>query len=182
MGRIHELKGLDPLLRAFARALEQAPKAQIAIVGRDDGYLTRMHALAAELGIEKQLHFVGPLYGREVLPAYVDCDLFAITPTHFEETSLASLSASAVGRATLINDRCGVPWLTEYDAGVCVPHSLEAIASALAALLMSPERLRQMGDNARRMVEERFLLPRVVEQLEALYVEATTPAVRNAAQ
>jgi glycosyltransferase involved in cell wall biosynthesis len=107
-----------------------------------------------------------------VLPAYVDCDLFAITPTHFEETSLASLAACAVGRAVLINDRCGIPWLDEYDAGRCVPHDVQALGSTLGDLLSDPAALARMGANARRMVQERFLLPRVVDQAERLYEDA----------
>jgi poly(glycerol-phosphate) alpha-glucosyltransferase len=138
-----------------------------------------MHALARELGIADSLHFVGPLYGKEVLPAYVDADLFAITPTHFEETSLASLAACAVGTPVLINDRCGIPWLDEYHAGRCVPHSLEALSAALSELLGDRTALAQMGTNAKRMVQERFLLPRVVDQVEALYREACAASKRE---
>jgi glycosyltransferase involved in cell wall biosynthesis len=182
VGRIHELKGLDPLLRAFARALSRAPAAQLAVVGRDDGFVERMYALAGELGVRERLHFVGPLYGKEVLPAYVDCDLFAITPTHFEETSLAALTACAIGRPVLINDRCGIPWLDEYQGGVCVPHAQETLTRVLGELLSDPARLAEMGKNARRMVDERFLLPRVVDQLEAIYHEAAADRARSAAQ
>lgn len=179
VGRISELKGLEPLLRAFARALPSAPGAQLAIVGRDDGYLARMKRLISTLGMGSNVHFVGPLYGAAVMPAYVDCDLFCITPTHFEETSLASLAACAVGRPVLINDRCGIPWLAAYDAGVCVGHSIEELQAALSELLSDPARLARMGDNARRMVEERFLLPRVVDQLEALYRDAQRSPARS---
>lgn len=179
VGRISELKGLDMLLRAFARAQERVPNARLAIVGRDDGYLTRMNALIAELGIAQHVHFVGPLYGAEVLPAYVDCDLFCITPSHFEETSLASLTACAAGRAVLINERCGIPWLDTYEAGRTVAHSLPALSEALSTMLSDRTQLQRMGENGRRMVEERFLLPRVVNQLEALY-RAARPAHQGA--
>jgi glycosyltransferase involved in cell wall biosynthesis len=171
VGRIHELKGLDPLLRAFAAG---APAdAKLVIVGRDDGFLARARALAATLGIAPRVHFPGALYGKDVLPAYVDCDLFAITPTHYEETSLASLTACALGRPILINDRCGVPWLDEYEAGLCVAHSVDRIAAALGELLGDPARLRRMGSSARRMFEERFVTKRVIDQLEEIYREAT---------
>lgn len=180
VGRIHELKGLEPLLRAFAAAKRRCPAAQIAVVGRDDGFLPRMNQLAAELGIADSLHFVGPLYGDEVIPAYVDANLFAITPTHFEETSLASLAACAAGTPVLINDRCGIPWLDEFDAGRCVPHSVEALSAALDELLADPTRLSEMGRNARRMVQERFLLPRVVEQAEGLYRAASVVRTEQA--
>jgi glycosyltransferase involved in cell wall biosynthesis len=172
VGRISELKGLDPLLRAFAIAHRTVPDARLVIVGRDDGYEKRMLELAGELSIASVVHFVGPLYGKEVLPAYVDCDLFTITPTHFEETSLASLMACAVGRPLLINDRCGVPWLDDYGAGKSVAHDVDTLGQTLAALLSDRENLANMGKSARKMVEERFLLPRVVDQLEGLYEAA----------
>lgn len=176
VGRIHELKGLDPLLRAFAAARPRAPRARLVVVGRDDGQLAALHALRDRLGLGDRVLFPGPLYGPDALQAYVDCDLFAITPTHFEETSLASLSACACGRPILINDRCDVPWLAEHGAGRVVPHGVEPIAEALVELLSDEGRLRQMGEGARRMVEARFLWPRVVEQIEGLYGRARARA------
>jgi glycosyltransferase involved in cell wall biosynthesis len=172
VGRLSVWKGLDPLLRAFALVLKKVPNAHLAVVGRDDGFEAPMLALAKELGITSQFTFAGPLYGRDVVPAYVDCDLFCITPTHFEETSLASLTACACARPVLINDRCGIPWLDDYDAGRCVPHSIERIASEMIGLLGDRGRLEVMGKNARRMIEERFALGKVVEQLEGVYRDA----------
>jgi glycosyltransferase involved in cell wall biosynthesis len=107
-----------------------------------------------------------------VLPAYVDCDLFCIVPHHFEETSLAALTAAACGRPVLINDRCGIPWLDDYGAGRTVPHDRDRIAAALGELLADRPLLDRMGAGARRMIEERFFLPRIVEQLENIYGEA----------
>ena len=170
VGRINELKGLGPLIRAFARA--NVPSAHLAIVGRDDGFLAEAQALARTEGVAERVHFPGPLYGPDAVAAYVDCDLFCITPTHFEETSLASLAAAACGRPILIDERCGVPWLDQYDAGV-VANDEAAISSALRALLTDAPRRARMGANARKMVDERFLAPRVVDQLEAIYARAT---------
>jgi glycosyltransferase involved in cell wall biosynthesis len=169
VGRLHQLKGLDMLVEAFARALAVVPQARLVVVGRDDGYLTEMLALARARGVIHRINFVGPLYGKEVLPAYVDADLFAITPHHFEETSLAALTAAACGRPVLINDRCGIPWLDQYRAGRTVAHEAEAIGAAMAELLGDPAGLAHMGGEARRMIEERFLLPRIIDQLEDIY-------------
>jgi glycosyltransferase involved in cell wall biosynthesis len=167
VGRIHALKGLDPLLHAFARAA--APKSRLVIVGRDDGDLRNAQSLAHRLGLDDRVLFTGALYGADVMPAYVDADLFCITPTHFEETSLASLTACAAGHPVLISDRCGIPWLEEFDAGRTVAQDVEAIAGAMRELLADPQRLARMGANARRLVDERFSWPSVVAQVEALY-------------
>ena len=180
VGRINELKGVEPLVRAFAAA--NVPESHLAIVGRDDGALASAQRLARELGLAERVHFPGPMYGPDVIAAYVDCDLFCITPTHFEETSLASLAACACRRPVLINDRCGIPWLDEYDAGVCVAADERATAEALSALLCDRARLDRMGGNARRMVEERFFLPRIVDQAERIYHEAVSGTVRSEAR
>jgi glycosyltransferase involved in cell wall biosynthesis len=172
VGRLSPLKGLDVLIEAFARARTRVPAARLVVVGRDDGWQAQMLELAARLGVGDRLTFVGPLYGAEVLPAYVDCDLFCITPHHFEETSLASLAAAACGRPVLINDRCGIPWLEEYGAGRSVAHQVERIGEAMAELLADGDRLDRMGAAARRMIEERFFLPRIIDELEGIYRKA----------
>jgi glycosyltransferase involved in cell wall biosynthesis len=172
VGRLHHLKGLDLLIDAFAGAAARLPDARLVVVGRDDGYQAEMLARARQRGLADRLSFLGPLYGSEVLPAYVDCDLFAITPHHFEETSLAALTAAACGRPVLINDRCGVPWLEEYGAGRSVAHDRDRIAAALVELLSDRAQLDRMGANARRLIAERFMLPRIIDQLEAIYEEA----------
>lgn len=174
VGRINILKGLHPLIRAFARA--DVTRAHLVIVGRDDGYLSAAKTIARNEGVAQRVHFPGPLYGSDVAVAYVDCDLFCITPTHYEETSLASLCAAACGRPILINDRCGLPWLDEFDAGICVRHDEAVIAQAMHLLLTDDSRRTRMGLNARRMVEERFFVPRIVDQLEKIYDHARTHA------
>jgi glycosyltransferase involved in cell wall biosynthesis len=179
VGRIHELKGLELLTRAFASAWRREPRLRLVVVGRDDGYLPRLEALVDELGIRSRFTFAGPKYGKDALAAYVDADLFAITPTHFEETSLASLMACAAGCPVLVTDRCGVPWLEQYGAGVTVAHDVTAIARVLAELMSAPEELAQMGKRARRLAEERFFLGRVTEQLESIYEGARRSAHRT---
>ena len=169
VGRVHELKGLEPLLRAFAQARQRVPDARLVIVGRDDGYLGRMLGLAQELAIADRFYFVGPLYRAEALPAYIDCNLFCITPTHYEETSLAALTACACGRPVLINDRCDIPWLEDDQGGRCVPHSVANLAHAMINMLADPDGLEKQGRNARRMIEERFVWPRVLDQVEDMY-------------
>lgn len=180
VGRINELKGLRPLIVAFAQS--GVDDAHLVIVGRDDGYLAAARQLSRKLHVEGRVHFPGPMYGNDAVAAYTDCDLFCITPTHYEETSLAALSACACGRPVLINDRCRIPWLDDYDAGVCVSHDDTLIAGELNRLLRNRTRLANMGRNARRMVEERFFLPRIVDQAEEIYGRVAAAVRRTKAQ
>ena len=165
LGRINEHKGIEPLLRAFAGLAG----ARLVVVGRDDGFLERARGLARELGIAERVLFPGPVYGRERLGAYVDADLFAITPSHHEETSVAALEALACGTPALVTEQAPVPGMVEAGAGACVPCEVGAIRAALSELTSDVARLRTMGAAGRRHVLARFTWPVVVDQLEAAY-------------
>ena len=63
LGRIHPIKGVDILLRAWGAVMQRYPDWCLRIVGPDnDGYLPRMKRLATGLAVER-VTFSGPLYG-----------------------------------------------------------------------------------------------------------------------
>jgi glycosyltransferase involved in cell wall biosynthesis len=72
----------------------------------------------------------------------------------------------------LINDRCGIPWLEEYGAGRTVAHDRDIVAGAMAEMLADRAQLDRMGAAARRLIEDRFMLPKIVDQLEDIYRQA----------
>lgn len=173
LGRLHAYKGLDLLVRAFQQVTSQLPEGRLVIVGRDDGYLSRLQALITELSLDGRVILTGPLYGQDRIPAYVDADLFALTPSHAEQTSLAALEACAAGTPVVVTRQAPIPWLEKYDAGLTVPYSAPKIAEAVVSLLQEPGWRAHMGDAARRLVCDRFAWPRVMEALEGLYWEVT---------
>jgi len=96
MARLHAAKGLDTLIRAFARLSSSELGPHLAIVGWDDGMLRMLRTQVAPLNLKSRVSFCGPLYGKERIEAYVDADIFSLTPRFFEETSLAALEAAAL--------------------------------------------------------------------------------------
>lgn len=173
LGRLHAYKGLDLLVRAFQQVTSRLPEGRLVIVGRDDGYLSTLRALITELGLDGQVVLTGPLYGQDRIPAYMDADLFALTPSHAEQTSLAALEACAAGTPVVVTRQAPIPWLEEYDAGLTVSYSAPEIAEALASLLQAPEWRAHMGDAAQTLVRDKFAWPRVIGALESLYREVT---------
>lgn len=165
LGRIHPLKGVDRLIEAFANA-ECADDVWLVIAGRDDGGLEAARDLADELGVGERVAFPGPIYGADRFEAYRRASIFAITPTHYEETSLASLEAASVGTPLLLSVQAEAPFLDEYNAGRTVGAD-ESPAAALAELLDSD--LVAIGSNALRMIEQRHLWSSVGKQLDALF-------------
>jgi glycosyltransferase involved in cell wall biosynthesis len=165
LGRIHYLKGLDLLVEAMAPLLE-AQEAALAVVGRDDGHWPEIAAAHAGLIESGFLKFLGPLYGRERFHAYADADLFALTPRHWEETSVASLEAAAAGTGVLVTEQADIPGLVESRGGFVVPLDVDAIRAGIREGL---ERASSLGVHARTLVERQHAREVVVERLEALF-------------
>jgi len=170
MGRIHWTKGMQLLVPAFAEAVRQVPDAYLAVVGWDHGYLGEIRKKVAELGLGDRVLFPGPIYGADRLTAYVDADLFALTPGVFEETSLAALEACACGTGCVITRQCEIPGLDESNAGLTVEYEMGQIARALTVGLRE-NCAPNWGANARRMVLDRFTTETVARMHEQFFAE-----------
>jgi glycosyltransferase involved in cell wall biosynthesis len=170
VGRLHPLKGVDRLIRAFAAVSRSHPDVVLAIVGRDDGAGDDLRRLVGELGVTDRVRFPGAIFGADRFAAYRRADLFAITPRHFEETSLAAIEAASVGTALLLGDEAQAPFLEPYGAGWRVPVGGD-VAPALDEALRGD--LASAGIGAKKMVEERHLWPVVGSTLESILVTAS---------
>jgi glycosyltransferase involved in cell wall biosynthesis len=180
LGRIHEYKGIELLIRAFAEIAQSRPDVRLVIAGRDDGFLATARALAAKLVEPARVLFPGPIYGADRFAAYHDADVFAITPTHAEQTSLAALEACAVGTPVLVTEEAPIPGLEAAQAGLMVRAQVHAVSTALANLLDRPDRA-EMGCRASALVRDHFSWDTVTGVLESIYAEVatTTPPYVN---
>jgi glycosyltransferase involved in cell wall biosynthesis len=133
LGRINRLKGIDILIEAVRPLLDDS--VTLALVGRDDGYLSTLRARFGSQFESGRVRFVGPLHGGERFQAYADADVFCLTPVHWEETSLASLEAAASGTAVVVTEQAEIPGLRRETGGAIVPLDREAIRVAVTAAL-----------------------------------------------
>ncbi len=169
LGRIHQTKGIDLLIRAFAGLAGKHENVRLAIVGPDDGYLSELTTLARELLISDRVMFTGAMYGVERLEAYVDADVF-VTPS-FLGFPVTFLEALACGTPIVTTDiGASLDWLNErvgyvtgYDAG-----QMEA---AIDRILRNPETTGKFREEANKLVRERFNWPKITEKLEQIYLE-----------
>jgi D-inositol-3-phosphate glycosyltransferase len=99
VGRIQELKGTDLAIRALA-ALDD-PKTVLIVVGGPSGRdgaaeQARVHALAEELGVSGQIHWVSPRRHERLADYYRAADV-CIVPSRSESFGLVALEAAACG-------------------------------------------------------------------------------------
>ena len=95
-------KGIDLLIKAYAYLIEKVgiKDAVLVIAGPDDGYLNEAKALANSLRVSDPVMFVGPLYDKNKLAAYVDPDPYVL-PSRYEIWGLIILEAYACGKPVI---------------------------------------------------------------------------------
>jgi glycosyltransferase involved in cell wall biosynthesis len=171
VGNLHPVKNHALLLRALAKVhagLAAAERPYLVIVGAGPEQ-ERIVGEAGRLGLLPFLRLLGP--SREVERYLASADVFALS-SDAEGFSNALLEAMSSSLACVATDVGGNAEALDGGAGVVVPPGDEdALAAALADLIMNGERRAELGEAARRRAVETFGLARMVAETEAWYRE-----------
>ena len=156
LGRIHPKKGLDRLVRAWAKVEPAHPEWRLRIVGHDElGHARELAALAAELKTQR-VSIEGPVAGDAKTAAYREADLFVL-PTLNE--NFAITVAEALSFETPVIATKGAPWrgLASEGCGWWVDHGVEPLAAALTDAMATGRReLQTKGAKGRAWMKRDF--------------------------
>jgi len=174
MSRIHEIKGIDDLLTAFARIRRIRPDAILAIAGTGAKALTtRLQDWAAQLGIAEHIHWLGFVVGRRKQELLSLATVFVL-PSHSENFGYAVVEALLAGvpAVTTVNVPSG-EFVTAADAGVVYDGSIERLEEGILQILNMPDdQRRSLGARAASVVREQLSLHTFGNSLERVYREA----------
>lgn len=168
LGRLHERKGLQLLIPAFAAA--GCDPARLVIAGPDSGMLAAAQALTAQHGLSGRVIFPGMLTGDDRMAALYAADVFAL-PAVGEGLSMAALEAMAVGLPLLLTPGCNLPDVQERGAGLLVERSVDALAAGLRTILNDLQRRAEMRQHGRAWAAESFMWPGIAERSIGIYGE-----------
>jgi len=149
VGMNFEVKGLDAILRAVARAKALRPDAalRLLVVGR--GNEGKYRALASSLGIGDSVVFAGA-HTERVEAFYLASDLFMMLSA-FDTFGMVVLEAMASRLPVIVSSNVGAKDLVEEGAnGFVLPDRLDADAAAeKIILLLDGERRAAIGKAGR---------------------------------
>jgi glycosyltransferase involved in cell wall biosynthesis len=169
-------KGLDLGIRALA--LIANPRAKLFIAG-DDPAKSTFKKLAFDCRVADRVIFGG--FRKDVPIALASSDIF-LFPSWYEAFSLATIEAAACGLPVVATSINGTEdFIQPGINGDFVKSDPKHIAEVLEPLIANPERRREMGSNARHLVEQNYTWERVTIATEKAYQEylANQP-MRNA--
>lgn len=177
IARHAEVKGIDVLLRAFAKVAPLFPGVQLLQIGA--GPLTaQLRRLADELDVADRVEFLGSMPSHNVIPYIQQANMVVLSSRRAssgaeEAFGLALIEASACGVPCIGTDVGGIPEAV-HDGRTGLIVSAEKpllLANAIASLLWDPDTSERMGKNGREMVCTRFDLQNQTRRLEGLYMD-----------
>lgn len=169
LGRVHPVKGVDILLRAWSEIACRFPAWELEIVGPDNaGYLAEMRQLARDIRLPR-VTFRGPLFGMEKMRAFQDADIYVL-PTRTENFGMTVAEALATGTPAIVTR--GAPWagIENHGAGWWIDIGVAPLVACLEdAMECSPEQLVEMGGSGRQWMQDEFSWDHIANKMLATY-------------
>jgi D-inositol-3-phosphate glycosyltransferase len=157
VGRIQRLKGLEVLVRAFARLGDL--DARLLVVGGQPGTspesreISRVQHLVARLGLEDRTGFVGAV-AHEQLPLYYSAADVTVMPSSYESFGLVAVESLACGTPVVATRVGGLTSIVhDGETGLLVPwRDAEMFAESLRRILEDTAFQQRLANNARASV------------------------------
>ena len=167
MGRLHEKKGCDLLLQAFAKVLAADADWQLVICGPDQvGWQTKLAAMAERLKIAERVTWAGMVSGDLKWGAVRAAEVFVL-PSHQENFGIVVAEALACGTPALISNQVNI-WreVQLHGAGIVGADDLDGTCTLLQTWLeMSSEEKSEMRQRARMCFVEEFEIQKASQTL-----------------
>jgi glycosyltransferase involved in cell wall biosynthesis len=157
-------KGLDLAIRALA--LLPSAKIKLLVLGKDSAE-PEFREMATQSGVAERVIFAG--YQKDIHLAYGSADAM-LFPSWYEAMSLAMIEAAASGLpvfTTRING--SEDFILDGVNGAFIQPDPAAIGKVLSNYVTNPDRLREMGGNARRIVETKYHWDYIAQNTENAY-------------
>jgi glycosyltransferase involved in cell wall biosynthesis len=164
VGRLKKYKGVDLVIKAFARLGD--PSATLEIAGAGD-FRPALEALAASLDLGSRVRFLGFITEEEKLALLRRAWTVALASPK-EGWGLTNVEAEACGTPVVASNSPGIrESVRDGETGFLVPHGdVEALAHAFRRLSGSRDLVMAMGAKARAFAET-FTWTRTADETEA---------------
>jgi L-malate glycosyltransferase len=163
----HDVKDLPVFLRAAKRVSEAIPGAAFLLAGEGELQVS-LKAMASQLEISGKTFFLGRSENIAELLSVSDVCVLSSKAEGFSNSILEYMAAR---RPVVVTDVGGArEVVVEHETGYIVPSGNdELMAERIIALLCEPDKARAMGEQGRRVVEEKFSPQALLRNTEALY-------------
>ncbi|GAC1355812.1 MAG: hypothetical protein NVSMB3_01390 [Acidobacteriaceae bacterium] len=169
--RIHEKKGCDLLVEAYARVSQTSALPPLVMAGPDQvGLRAALETRAQKLGVADRILWPGMLTGDAKWGAFRTCEAFVL-PSHQENFGIAVAEALSCGKPVLISDQVNICGQVEKEGvGIVAPDTLPGTISLLAKWHATPAASRKkMSDDALNTFRTHYDTQQTARAIVALF-------------
>ncbi len=167
LSRIHEKKGCDVLITAFAKVAMQDEDLHLVMAGPcHSDLINKLKVQANQLGIAHRITWPGMLQGDMKWGAFYASEAFVLS-SHQENFGIAVAEALGCGLPVLISDKVNI-WreIAADGAGIVNPDTMEGTEKTLKQwLAMTVNGRHKMAKQAKVTFEQRFTVDAMAKSL-----------------
>jgi phosphatidylinositol alpha-1,6-mannosyltransferase len=168
VGRLHQRKGVDVLLRAMPEVLASVPEARLLVAGSGERE-GELKALKAELGLGDEVEFLGFVPDEDLPDLYARARVFTM-PSLYEGFGIVMIEAMASSVPVVAFATGGAPEVIEDGVNGHLADP-ETLADRLVRVLEDPAGAAAMGRRGRELVEARYSWRAVARRTAEVYGE-----------
>ena len=182
LARIHPIKCVDVLLRAFSALEDRDSRLRLVIAGDGDPALVAdLKRLAGELRLGDRVRWLGFTSGARKRWLLARADVFVL-PSASENFGIAVVEAMGAGAPVIVTHGCGLAdFVGQREAGIVTDGTVGSLHAALRRLLTDELLRRAMGASGRRAARQELSLEAFGCRLESLYRSVLAGRPRRAA-
>lgn len=179
VGRLHWKKGYEHALRALRRVAQAGVRFDYRVIG-EGPFATAVETCVRDLDLDDSVTLVGPLDRDGVARELAQADLMLHAAVS-EGFCNAVIEAQAMGVPVVCSDADGLAEnVAHEETGLVVARrDVKAMADAILALALDPERRAEMSARGAARVREQFAPASQIAAFIALYEATQTSAGRG---
>ncbi len=172
VGRLHSVKGIDLLIKAFSQLPTKHIKLKIA--GPFTPYKGELDRLVKELRLENKVEFLGMVSGKEKYQLYKNAWVF-VSPSHSEVIGMVNLEAGILGTPVITTYQTGLYREWQDNGGLLInPNEKELQKSLNTAIHWSEEERNERGKKLRDFIIEHYSWENNISRWKNLYKSVET--------
>ena len=175
-GRIADVKGVWPLLKAFVRIVKEHPEVRLVLAGASHVSVssTAVRSFLADHRIADRVEFVGHIQRDKMGEYYERCTVYAV-PSYYETFCISAIEAMLHGKAVIGSSHTALEEIIDDGVtGILVPPGDDkALSGALLRLLNDDALAGRMGGAGRQKALSLYRPQDIASKTLDLYCKVT---------
>ena len=164
LGRLNFIKGLDILIKAFAKILREFNDLYLILAGPDnENYSKKLMNIIISMNLKKKIIFTGLLGYDEKIEILKNALIFVL-PSYSENFGNVVVEAMACGTPVITSDKVGInKEVEEANAALIVKTDIDDLINGMNKLIKNEELRKTISANGRKLVEAKYDIEMVAD-------------------